>query len=248
MSAKSIPAALVALLLSTTSLSSSLYWIPASAQQLPPPPTPGSLRLSGTAVVPAGTEISVRFDEAEKILVAPSETLPLTLIVNEDIRDRDGNLLIPAGSKISGQIEPAGRGARFAAEQLQLSRSRRLPLNATSATVTRTETLNEGASAGEILGGTLAGAGAATLIAGVTGDRRINALEVLAGAAIGAFAGWALPSAGAIGGNSKEVISIYPNEDLILTLQSDLYLASNGGYRSYRSNFSNPSDRLRQLY
>jgi hypothetical protein len=248
MSAKAIPTALIALLLSATSLSRPLAWIPASAQPLPPPPASGSPRVSGSAVVPAGTEIPVRFEKSEKIVVARGETLPLTLIVDEDIRDakgtlrdRNGNLLIPAGSKVVGQIEPAGQGARFVAQRLQLSQNRRLSLEATSATVTRSETINEGASAGQILGGTLAGAGAATLIAGVTGDRRINALEVLSGAAIGAFAGWALPSAGAIGGNSKEVISIDPNSDLTLTVQSDLYLTSN---RSNSSNFSNGSRRI----
>ena len=227
MGTQAIPATLIALLLSTTSLSAPLSWLTADAQQLPPPPTPGSLRVSSSAVVPAGTQIPVRFEKAEKIVVARGETLPLTLIVDEDIRDRNGNILIPADSKVVGQIEPAGRGARFVARQLQLSQNRRLSLEATSATVTRTETINEGASAGQILAGTLAGAGAATLIAGVTGDRRINALEVLSGAAIGAFAGWALPSAGAIGSNSKEIIAIDPNNDLTLTVQSDLYLTSN---------------------
>lgn len=239
MGAKAIPTTLIALFLSATSLSHPLLWLPAEAQPVRPSPASRSLRFSSSAVVPAGTQIPVGFEQAEKIVVARGETLPLTLIVLEDIRDRNGNVLIPADSKIVGQIEPAGRGARFVAQQLQLSQNRRLSLEATSATITQTETIQEGASAQQILTGTLAGAGAATLIAGITGDRRINALEVLSGAALGAFAGWALPSAGAMGSNSKEVIVIDPNNDLTLTVQSDLYLPSN------RSNFSN---RLRRLY
>ena len=72
--------------------------------------------------------------------------------------------------------------------------------------------------------GTLAGAGAATIISGVTGDRKIEALEVLAGAAVGTLAGWALPESGVIGGYTKQVVVIYPSSDLTLTLDRDLYL------------------------
>ncbi|MGH2416518.1 MAG: hypothetical protein ACRDEA_23050, partial [Microcystaceae cyanobacterium] len=113
-------------------------------------------------------------------------------------------------------------GSRFVAQELRISQDEQYSLNATSQVVTRTETIEEGASAGEILGGALAGAGAATLIAGLTGDRRIDALEVLAGAAVGTLAGWALPETGVLGGGSQEVISIDPNQDLTLTVQSNL--------------------------
>ena len=72
--------------------------------------------------------------------------------------------------------------------------------------------------------GAAAGAGAAAIISGVTGRRGVAALEVLAGAATGALAGWALPEAGVIGGGKKEVIVIYPDRDLELTFERDLFL------------------------
>jgi hypothetical protein len=175
-------------------------------------------------VVPAGTQIPVSFQKAKKILVTNQETLPLTLQVAATITDANGTVLIPRGSQIAGRIEPAGTGSRFVAQTLILSQQEQIPINATSAVVTTTETIKEGASAGEIVGGTLAGAGAATLIAGVTGDRKIDALEVLGGAAVGALAGWLLPEAGVIGGGSKTVIAIDPNRDLTLTVQSDLFV------------------------
>ena len=58
----------------------------------------------------------------------------------------------------------------------------------------------------------------------MTGARGVAALEVLAGAAAGALAGWVLPEAGVIGGGSREVIVIYPDRDLDLTFERDLYL------------------------
>ena len=170
-----------------------------------------------------GTQIPIRFNEASKILVSKDETLPIELTVARNVRDNEGRLIIPEGSLIKGQIEPAGRGSRFVAREVIFDNGDRLPLQATSRIVTRTETIQEGASTDEILGGTLAGAGAATLIAGLTGDRKIGALEVLAGAAVGALAGWALPTGGVVGGGEKEVISIDPDRDLTLRVTSDVF-------------------------
>ena len=170
-----------------------------------------------------GTQIPIRFDEANRILVSKDETLPINLTVARNVSDNDGRLIIPEGSLIKGQIEPAGRGSRFVAREVVFDNGDRRLLQASSRIVTRTETIQEGASTDEILGGTLAGAGAATLIAGLTGDRKIGALEVLAGAAVGALAGWALPTGGVLGGAEKEVISIDPDRDLTLRVTSDAF-------------------------
>ena len=216
---KSGTSALIALAMSATAVAPIFPLASASAQPFRTPPT--QMRISNQVMIPAGVQIPVKYDEAEKILVTDSETLPLTLTVAANIKDRNGTILIPYNSEIVGQIEPAVEGSQFVAQRLIIE-GREIPLDATSRVVATTEIIEEGASTGDILKGTLAGAGAATLIAGVTGDKRIDALEVLAGAAVGTLAGWALPEAGVLGGGSKEVISIDPNRDLTLTLQSDL--------------------------
>lgn len=219
---KSSISAILSLLIGVSAVAPIFSEFPASAQFSPL--ATDSFSLSNSLVLPAGTAIPVSLDKAKQILVTKEETLPLTLKVAANIRDSQGNLLIPSGSEIVGQIEPSGQGSRFVAQTLIVDSEQWLPLEATSAVITRTAKINKGASAGEILAGTVAGAGAATLIAGLTGDRRIDALEVLAGAAVGTLAGWALPEAGVIGGDSQKVISIDPNRDLTLTLQSDLLL------------------------
>ena len=57
-------------------------------------------RRNGTIL--AGTPIAVRY-EKEKILVAPDETAPLTLTVNENIVSSQKTILIPSGSQIVGE-------------------------------------------------------------------------------------------------------------------------------------------------
>jgi hypothetical protein len=76
----------------------------------------------------------------------------------------------------------------------------------------------DGASAGSILTGAGIGTAAAALIAGFTGDRRIDVAELLGGAGVGAAGGPAL------GNRQTEAIVVNPNEDLTLELRSDLAL------------------------
>jgi len=72
------------------------------------------------------------------------------------------------------------------------------------------------------LQGAVIGASAATLISGVTGDKKIRAGEVFGGAGLGALIGYAFR-----GQRSEELISIDPNRDLDITLRSDLDLSRN---------------------
>lgn len=191
--------------------------------------------ISNNVVIPLGTQIPLRHQDVEKILVTDEESLDVTLETAANIKDHNGNLLVPVGSKVMGHIQPANEGAQFVAREIIID-NRRYPLYASSGVVTRKETIDEGASVEEILGGTLAGSAAAAIIAGTTGDRRIDALEVLAGAAVGTLAGWSLPESGLIGGGETQVISIDPNRDLNIILESDLTLArsNRGGYRRFQ--------------
>ncbi len=224
--AKTGTSALTALLICTTAAISSLPTVPAAAQQSP------SNNNSRQFLIPTGTRILVSYDEAKKIIVNKGEFLPLTLKVASNLTDRNGAILIPAGSEIVGQLEPTAQGVQFVAQELIINEGQSFPLDATSRVISKTEIVREGASAGDVVAGTLAGAGTATLLAGTTGDHRIDLLEVLGGAAVGALAGWGLPAAGVFGGGSREVISINPNQDLTLTLQSSLALSRINPYRS----------------
>ena len=172
-------------------------------------------RVYSRNVIPAGVQIPVEF-EKDKILVTPEETMSITLTVAANIKDRYRHTLIPYGSEISGQLEPAGNGSRFVAEELIFPDGTTQFINADSRIITRTETVKKGRDTGDILTGAGIGAAAAVVLGDIFGD--INIEEVIGGAGIGALGGLLL------GGKEVELISIDPENDLELTLQSDLAL------------------------
>ncbi|MEH2268888.1 MAG: S-layer homology domain-containing protein [Nostoc sp.] len=176
-------------------------------------PTPTSVTIA------QGTAIPVKYDKAEKILVTKDETSPLTLTVSQNVVTQDGAVVIPAGSQVIGQLKPATGGSQFVAEKLVLTSGQEYQLNATSDVITKTETVKKGTSLGSIIKNTVLGAGAATAVSAVTGDRAIATEEVLGGAGIGALVGLFF------GKNSVDLIAIDPNTDLQMTINQNLLVS-----------------------
>lgn len=166
----------------------------------------------------AGTRIPVIYEDAKKILVTKDETLPITVKVTKNIINDTRKIIIPVGSQVVGEIQPAGKGSRFVAQYLILPDQSEVSLVAYSSVITRTEVIETGKNTDAIWQGALAGSAAATIIAGVTGDKAIATEEVLGGAGFGALAGFLFG-----GNNTQELISINTRQDLNLTLRADLY-------------------------
>lgn len=173
-----------------------------------------------TTTIPSGTTIPIRYTEAERILLSREEPqpVPVTLTVAQNIVAANGTVLIPSGSQVVGEFRTVQGGAQFYASELVLTDGRRVAINATSEVVTRTEEIRRGASTGTILRNTALGAAAAAAVAAVTGDDAIATEEVLGGAGIGALLGIFL------GRDRVTLISVDPNTDLNLTLNSNLTL------------------------
>jgi hypothetical protein len=184
------------------------------------------------ATVPAGTLIPLTDSSGQNLTVIKGQSRSLTLQTASTIRNSAGRIVIPQGSDVVGQLRPTAEGVQFIAQQIILPSGQWAALNAISPEIVGFTTKNQGATAADIIKGTLAGAGTATILAGTTGDRHINALEVLGGAAFGALAGWGLPAAGILGGQTQEVLTLNPQQDLTLTLQAPLTL--NGNQEVYR--------------
>lgn len=135
--------------------------------------------------LPAGTSIPVQYASAKRIIVAPTETAPLTLTVARNVTNSQGTVVIPVGSQVVGQLRPANDGSQFVASELIVN-GRRTPINASSDVITTTRNVRD-RDFKAILGGAALGAGAAAVISAVTGD--VDASEVLTGAGVGAAAG-----------------------------------------------------------
>lgn len=182
----------------------------------------GQTSSTNTAVqIPEGTSIPTRYDGARKILLSFKEPdpVPVTLTVDRSIVTQSGRVLIPADSKIEGELRVIdSEGAQFYSKDLILPDGSRVALDASSQLVTTTETVRRGANAIEILAGTAVGAAAAAGVSAVTGDQNITVEEVLSGAGLGTLAGLFL------GRNQVELISINPDTDLDLQLNEALVI------------------------
>ncbi|WP_088890943.1 hypothetical protein [Leptolyngbya ohadii] len=167
-----------------------------------------------TPMVPAGTQIQVRYDESEKIVLTPEETVPVTLTVARDINSTRGNVTIPAGSQIKGELRPASGGTQFVAEEIVLFEDADpVPLNATSDVITRTETVSRRTNP-NIFRGAAIGAAAGAVLGEIFG--RIDIWEIVGGAGAGVLGEVLLR-----GRREVEVVVVEPDTDLTLTLQSN---------------------------
>lgn len=204
-------AALMSMAVSTGAIAPMFVSTPASAQRI--------YGQSRSVSIPSGVTFPVAYQK-DKVVVNPGETLPLTLTVATNIIDSGRNVLIPAGTQIVGQLQPVTRNGKqavqFVAQELVYSSGQRQYINASSPVITRTERISQGANTGKILTDAAIGAGAATAISLITGDRRVQVLEPVGGAAAGAAASVLLRK------KQADVFVLKPEQDLNVILRSNL--------------------------
>jgi hypothetical protein len=176
-----------------------------------PPPVQNQVR------IPAGNTIAVQYSK-DKILLGPDEKVPLSLTVPQNITNSQGTILIPSGTQVVGELRTVSGGAQFFASELVFANGQRRAINATSKVVTTTERVDKGVSVGGLLRNAALGAAAAAAISAVTGDRALATEEILGGAGIATLLGLFL------GRDSVTLASVNPNNDLAVTLNSDLLL------------------------
>jgi hypothetical protein len=184
-----------------------------------------NINQSRTITIPANVILPVSY-EKEKVIVNPGERLPLTLKIANDIIDSNGNLLIPANTEVVGELQPVNlpnsnnkKGVRFVAQELVFATGRRQQINANSKTITKTERISKGSDTGQILTDAAIGAGAATVISLLTGNKKIEVLEPVGGAAVGVLANLLLRK------KQADVFILRPEEDLDITLGSNLVIS-----------------------
>jgi hypothetical protein len=149
--------------------------------------------------VPRGTSIAVQYLPSDRIVVTPGETQSLTLQVAEDIANPEGEVIIPMGSEIEGRLIPRYSGDRymgtqFVAQRLIIGDESYNTINATSALVTGETPDEEDRPQG-------LGDAAINILTGILTGRSPEAEEP-----------------------REEAIVIDPEEELQLSLGSDLYI------------------------
>ncbi|MGQ9836407.1 MAG: S-layer homology domain-containing protein [Cyanobacteriota bacterium] len=177
-----------------------------------PAPQPDfNLRLSTLA---AGTLIPTTSTFNERLYIAPNETRPFSLIVSNPIRNAQGEIVVPYGSRVDGRFEPAPGGTRFVAESVIVN-NQLFPLAAQSDVIHDVKDPRYTTS-GKIIQDATIGAAAGAILGLVTGDNAIATEEVL-GAGV----------AGAVIGNvtAPQVVVLDPNQVIQLRLTQDLAVA-----------------------
>jgi hypothetical protein len=223
-------AAFMAMALTTGAIAPMIALAPAQAQY--------NIGQSRSTTIPANVTLPVTY-EKEKVVVTPGESMSLKLRIANDIIDRNRTVLIPARTEVIGRLEPVDlygrdypsdrnnentRGVRFVASELVFPSGRRLPINARSKTITETERISKGASTSNILTDAAIGAGAASVISLLTGNRKLETLEPVIGGVLGAGASVLLRK------KQADVFVLRPEEDLDITLTSNLVITRNNTF------------------
>ena len=167
-----------------------------------------------------GTIIPAAYDDGEttKIVVTPDETLELTLTTTLPVRSTRGTEIIPAGSRVIGQIEPYEDGVRFVGNRLELEDGTSEEVNVASEVISERQKVDRRGNDDSIWQGALVGGAAATIISAVVTD--VGIFKTLAGAGAGALTGWLISR-----DRKKEVIVIYPEQDLNLAVNDEFLLS-----------------------
>lgn len=166
------------------------------------------------STVAAGTLIPVVSTAPDRLLIAPNETRPVSMIVQNPIRNTRGDIVVPFGSRVDGRFEPAVGGTRFVADTVIID-NQVFSLVAQSDVIADIKDPRQ-TNTGQVTQDAAIGAAAGAILGLVTGDRAIATEEVLAAGVAGAAIGNA---------TAPRVSVIDPNQAINIRLMQDLALA-----------------------
>ncbi len=163
--------------------------------------------------VTAGTVTQIMTNLNEPLYIAPNETRPFSVIVSNPIRNPQGEVLVPFGSRIDGRFEPAPGGTRFVADSIVIN-EQLYSLSAQSEVIQDIKDPRH-TNTGQVIQDAAIGAAAGAILGLVTGDQVIATEEVLAGGAAGAVIG---------NTTAPQVVLIQPQQGINLQFTQDLVI------------------------
>ncbi|MGA1409421.1 MAG: AMIN domain-containing protein [Prochlorotrichaceae cyanobacterium] len=163
------------------------------------PPQPQSQRSTSNILLAKGSPIPLRYTGTVPLQVSAGDDRQEVLLVDEDIKSAQGQVIIPGGSEVLGRFETSWRGSRFIAQAISFS-------GYNQAFGAKSERLDNDRSPNPVGIGAGSGSGAiaGTLLAGGFG--------ALGGAAIGAVSGYFM---------SPQPITLEPHQILMVYLAED---------------------------
>jgi len=179
----------------------------------PLPYTSPQFSLQSGLQLRAGEVLGASYSSSEPLYLGVNETRAVSFVLTDPLRDRNNMIVVPAGSVVEGQFQPAPGGSQFVSRSVVVN-GRSFPLYAQSSVI-RSQKDPRQTTGEAILGHSLIGAGVGVLLGGLTGDRVIATEEVLGAAALGAVIGNV---------SAAEMVVVQPNQPLNLTVTQDLQL------------------------
>lgn len=145
--------------------------------------------------VAAGTILPAKYSGSERIVLRRDERYPLTIIITRDLRDNSNRVIIPSGSRVEGEFRPVRNGVQFVARRLVLRNGETYRIDATSRIIYGERDLDDD----DDLRNTRISDAARIIIGSVLGNERITK-------------------------DNSNLVTVYPDRDLDLTLNSDLQI------------------------
>jgi hypothetical protein len=126
-------------------------------------------------LLPSGTVLSLRYQGEETLNLSSDYPLQEVLVVDRDVRNQEGQIIVPAGSQVIGRFETGSSGSEFIAQAISINGESFL-LNGRSDKLSGDRQL----SSNQTMQNSALGAVAGTLLGAVTG------VGLIAGIAAGA--------------------------------------------------------------
>ena len=194
--------------------------------------------------VPAGAEITVRTNEAIDAR-HPSDSRIYTAVVDQDVRDRSGNVVIPRGANAELIMRDASDSDIVVDLESVEVNGRRYSVDAASQAVTNTDERREGVGANErtakhVGGGALIG----SIIGAIAGGGKGAAIGAATGAGAGAVA-QTVTRGGSVRLPSESLLTFRIDRPLIVGTADSGYMREGRHYHRYDNGSYNNEERSR---
>ena len=93
-------------------------------------------------LLPAGTQLNLLYTGANDLILQPGMLKREVLLVQEEVRDRTGSVIIPVGTPIFGSFQSDRNGSRFIAQSMIIGQ-RNLPLLAQSGSLNNNQPISD---------------------------------------------------------------------------------------------------------